>query len=186
MLRIQCVDEPGPTRLPLSEGTHWDGTTSVLRHCAEEETAGVLPYLAPLCLPGICHSSVSCVSYPGQVSQCMTKIARYVMKGKHALRNNWLRDEKKNDFKAGLHFLLATQPSAAQMLNLLSNGSAFNMSCCRKDFAVPAPDEDGSSAAVQLFKCYLGDTVSSQSMTFEMYLRIFNNKVRPPRRYRKI
>ena len=58
VLRIQCLDEPEPTRLFLSEETHWDGTTPVLRRSAEEVSAGVLPHLAPQCLSGICNSHV--------------------------------------------------------------------------------------------------------------------------------
>ena len=108
----------------------------------------------------------------------MTKVARYVTKSNHAVENNWSRDEK-NGFKAGLHFLLATHPSAAQPLNLLNNGY-------RKDVAVPAPNEDRSSAAVEIFKFYVRDEAASQSMTFEQYLRTHNTRVPPPRKYQKI
>ena len=184
VLRIQSLEKPEPTRLPLSEETYWDGSTPVLRHSREDEAAGILPYLSPLCLSELCHSNVSFISHPGQVSEYMTKVARYVTKNNQALDHNWLRDEK-SGFKAALQFLIATQPSTAQMLNLLSNGSTFYMSCNRKDVSVPAPDENGDSTAVQLFRAYLEDAVS-QTIPYDEFLRTYNTNATPPRKYQRL
>ena len=60
------------------------------------------------------------------------------------------------------------------------------MSCYRKDVAVPAPNKDSTSAAVEIFKFYVRDEAASQSMTFEQYPRTHNTRVWPPRKYKKI
>ena len=71
------------------------------------------------------------------------------------------------------------------MLNLLSNGSTFYMSCNRKDVSVPAPDENGSHVAVQLFRAYLEDA-ASQTMSYDQFLRPYNTNARPPRKYERL
>ena len=182
VLRLQMLHTPERTYLPISEETRWDGSTPVLRHQQQDEDRGILPYLAPLCLTGLCHSNVSYISNAGQVAEYMTKLARYVTKTNDALSPGWLRKEKIG-FRAAVHFLMSTKPSAAQMLNLLSSGSTFFLSCPRKEVSVPAPDDDEGTAATELFRHYVQDN-ASQTFTFQEYLRSFNTSVTPPRRYK--
>ena len=101
VLRIQCLEKPEPTRLPISEETFLDGNTPVLRHNREDETAGILPYLSPLCLSELRQSNVSFISLD-RIQNNMTRVARYVTKNNQALEHNWMCDEK-SGFKAPQH-----------------------------------------------------------------------------------
>ena len=60
MLRIQSLQKPEPTGLPFAESSTWQGSLPVLKHNEEDEAAGMLLFLTPLCYSQICHSNVSC------------------------------------------------------------------------------------------------------------------------------
>ena len=69
VLRLQTLDRPQRTYLPIADETRWDGSTPVRRHNQEDEDSGILPYLTPLCLSGLCHSNVYYIANAGQVAE---------------------------------------------------------------------------------------------------------------------
>ena len=179
--RIQAPNAEEPPRLPVVESSHWDGDEPRFRHSIQDEESGVHPYIVPLCLAHICHSHVSEVRDQGHVTQYMSKIGKYMTKSNQALPDSWLRDAQ-SGFGAAVKFLRTTHPSSAEMLNVLSSGSTFYLSCARKEVAVCAPNERESSA----FK-HFGHYLDMRSQgTFAEFLRTHNTSVTPPAPYRRL
>ena len=71
VLRIQCLEDPKKNGTPLSGESRWEGDTLFLKHDAEDEAAGVEPFIAPLCLSRICHSNVSEIRNTADVAAYM-------------------------------------------------------------------------------------------------------------------
>ena len=182
VMRVQAPNADEPPKMPTSRTTHWRGDDPVLQHSAEDEAAGVHPYIAPLCLAYLCHSHVSEVRDQGHVAQYMTKVGNYITKSSQNLSETWLADAK-SGYAAGLKYLRNTTPSSAEMVNLLSAGSTFYLSCYRKEVSVCAPD-DTESKAYGLFRFYLHSDANDG--TFAEFLRSYNTQADPPVPYTRL
>ena len=152
----------------------------LLKHTQADSAASVKPYIAPLCLSGVCHGKVSEIRSTANVASKMTKVARYLTEDNHDQPSAWLADSC-SGYLAALRFLKHTRPGAAEMVHLLLTGSTFAMSCYRKEVSVPNSD-DPEDASYALFENDL-KAENHPGTTFAQHLRTHNTTVNPPRRY---
>ena len=152
VLKIQAPN-PGQTpQLPIGTVSSWMDDETHLKHCEADEQAGVHPHLAPLCLSHVFHTNVSQVRKPSHVAGYMTKCGLHQQTNQH-LGSNWLT-EARSSFSPALMYLIGIRSSSAEMLNPLSTGSTFQLSCYRKDVSICAAD-DRASPAYALFELFL-------------------------------
>lgn len=172
-------EQSEPSHWRLNDNGAWE---LVLLRNAEAVSLGCRMYASPLALAYVGHQDIQFLHAGTSVSRYMAKMCAYVTKGCTSMGDEWA-SHCPSGFHAARLLLTKVQPAEAQMVQALSHGGPFLLSCSFKRVTLGTPGEAEQSLA---FQQYLGRPADCEDLCYLDYLRQFRTDCSPPQRYRRL